>query len=117
VGSAIKNADLLRRPPHGFGTGDATACRTITTSGAASTAQVDLLLSNTMAYVIMRFTGDCFVRMGPTGLADAVVTDWPAKSGEIWEWLAFGALDRYCKIIRGGAVDVSAIFYLSDRRT
>jgi hypothetical protein len=91
--------------------------RAITTSGAASTAQVDLLLSDKISYVIMRFTGDCFIRTGATGLADAVVTDWPAKSGEIWEWLAFGALDRYCKIIRSGAVDVSALFYLSDRRT
>jgi hypothetical protein len=116
----------LRRPPHLASSNDGTRTKNFTTGGAASTAELDLLGSDTIkSYVVLRFqqsgalpgTLIGYVGFGQTGMAAAVSgNDWAVYQGEIWEWLCTPA-DRYFRLIRSGAVDTTVQASLSDQPT
>ena len=113
---------VVRRPPHGIDS-EGPKMQQFTTAGAGSTAQLDILgADNVASYVVCRFytvgaavgTLIGYVRWGPNLVNPASNTDWKVLQGEIWEWLAIGAQDRYCRMIRNGAVDMGLDVYKSD---
>jgi hypothetical protein len=118
MSSAFENSFYMRRPPHGQGTTDHGANLNFATAGAGSTAALDILGDDFIySYAVFRFDQDCFVRFGPAAVAAATALDFPVRAGEVWEWLLCGPVDRYLRIIRGGAIDVAVDVYLSDRNT
>jgi len=115
---------ILRRPPHGEASGDATANHGFSTAGAASTAEQDITGADTgQTYILLRanqagaLAGSVigFIRFGQTGMGAAIATDWPLYQGELQEWLCLNPMDRFCRVIRLGATDVDVDFYLSDK--
>lgn len=114
----------LRRPPHLASSSGGTRTKNFTTAGAASTAELDLLESDDIkSYCVLRFqqsgaspgTLIGYIAFGNTGMAAAVSgNDWAVYQGEIWEWCAVGATDRYFRFIRAGATDTTIQAYLSD---
>lgn len=115
----------LRRPPHTSGGGGiGPTLYTVSTSSAASTTAQDVLGSSTLAqsYVVMRFGAPTaalgaiigYIVFGPSGLNDATSAGWPIAQGEVWEWLCLNPGDRYFKMLRAGADNVTCIYYRSD---
>lgn len=108
-------AVVTRRPPHAFGSGEETSNKGFATTDANSTAEQDILGSNTAShYVIMRFDQDCYVAFGNTGMPAATASCFPVKANEVWEWLCVGQRDRFCRVIRAGSTNVNVDYYISD---
>jgi hypothetical protein len=116
MGSIYETNAILRRPPHGQGSTEPGETKAFSTAGAGSTAALDILGSDSItSYVVFRFTQDGYIRFGGSAVAAATVFDWPVKAGEVWEWLLCGKIDRYARMLRAGANDVTCNYYQSDR--
>lgn len=101
----------LMRPPHGFGSGDATAWKSAAIGAVSATydlvGQPDRIVA-----VVLRPTVDCYVRFGPSGLGAALTTDMPLSAGWIYRFTLIGDKDRYCSVLRAGSTDGALGYYL-----
>jgi hypothetical protein len=95
-------SDGLVRPPHGYGSGDATAWKRVAIGVASAT--FDLFGAIVVGAVVFSPTVDCYVRAGAVASAnDATANDFPMLAGWFYKWMHLGAPDRYVSVLRKSA--------------